>query len=485
MKNRLFVGGLQPTITQSELRTLFSPYGKIQDMYIPVAKGIAFIEFGTEESADKAIRTLDGGDFQKKRLSVSFAREKEVTQRPVTFASRNGSGNSGNRSSFAPRRGGNGGGRGKDGKLALYHESLFVQKAKIREEEEAYVPQHAFSDFALSSAVKENIAKRGYVYPTPIQDQSLPHILEGKDLIGIANTGTGKTASFLLPIIEKILNNQQEKALIIVPTRELATQIQDELRIFAANLRIRSALCIGGASLSNQIQNLATHPQIVIGTPGRLQDLVKQRKLQLGGIHTIVLDEVDRMLDMGFVDAVTALLSLLPKERQSLFFSATVTDDANRLMKTFLHEPVTISVKKGNTSDNVDQDIIRVTDAGRKMEQLHDLLIQQEYKKVLIFGRTKRGVEKIATGLDQRGFKVASLHGDKTQARRQKALKDFKHETVNILVATDLAARGLDIDDITHVINYDLPETYEDYVHRIGRTGRANKTGHALTFIMQ
>ena len=361
--------------------------------------------------------------------------------------------------------------------------SRYVRKAVGKAAEEEYIPQNSFSELNISLQLKKNILNRGYIKPTPIQDRAIPVILEGKDILGIANTGTGKTASFLIPLIEKVLKDKNEKVLIMAPTRELALQIIDDLKAFSKSLNVYSAICIGGSSIRSQIISLERKPAFVIGTPGRLKDLVNRKRLNLSRFTNIVLDEVDRMLDMGFINDIKYLTSLLPIKRQSLFFSATVSKEADNLIKGFLTNPVKISVKSGDTPDNVEQDIVRVRDKSKKIESLHDLLIKEEFKKVLVFGRTKRGVENLSNTLRERGFKVGTIHGNKSQAKREQVLNLFKTNQLQTLVATDVAARGLDIADITHVINYDLPATYDDYVHRIGRTGRANKTGKALTFV--
>lgn len=361
--------------------------------------------------------------------------------------------------------------------------SKYIKKSSPVSEVEEYISKHKFADFALEKRLKENIRKKGYLLPTPIQDQAIPLVIEGRDVIGIANTGTGKTGAFIIPLIDKVFKNRKQKVLIIAPTRELASQIDMELRDFSKNMGIFSVQCIGGAGISRQIFDLQKNPQFVIGTPGRLNDLIQRGKLKLNNFENIVLDEVDRMVDMGFIDDIRKILSLLPQKRQSLFFSATVPPDINALIKTFMDNPVTVTVKSGETSDNVEQDIVRVGREQKKIEVLHELLIKKEFERVLIFGRTKRGVESLSNELFDRGFKSTSIHGDKPQSKREKALRLFKQKHLNILVATDVAARGLDIDDITHVINYDLPENYQDYIHRIGRTGRINKKGAALTFV--
>ena len=361
---------------------------------------------------------------------------------------------------------------------------MFVNKAVITEEVEHFVPDHQFADFAFDEKLKKNVAAAGYVLPTPIQDRTIPHILQGQDVVGIANTGTGKTAAFLLPLITKTLRDTSKKTLIMCPTRELAIQIEAELMKFSRMLGIFSVCVVGGAPMGRQIASLRRAHHFVIGTPGRLKDLVGRRALSLANVNSIVLDEADRMLDMGFIGDMRELMALTPKEgRQTLFFSATLSPEIDRLINDFLNEPVRISVKTGDTSKNIDQDIVRITPEKSKVDVLHDLLIDPEFKKVLIFGQTKHGVERLSQELLARGFKAESIHGDKNHARRQRALSLFKGDNLQVLVATDVAARGLDIADVSHVINYELPQSREDYVHRIGRTGRGSKKGKALTFI--
>jgi len=363
-----------------------------------------------------------------------------------------------------------------------FNPSLFIKKVEEQVVSEAYIPTHMFADFAIDSQIKENIASRGYTTPTPIQDQTIPLLLEGKDLVGTANTGTGKTAAFLIPLVHNVLTKKTNKVLIVAPTRELAAQIHSELAIFKSKTGLNSSLCIGGVNINPQIHHLQKNPDFVIGTPGRLLDLEKQRCINFNAFNAIVLDEVDTMLDMGFINDIKYIINKLPQKRQSLFFSATIPDALKPIMDRFLHNPVSISVKTRQSAENVNQDIIKV-DAQNKIEVLHDLLIKPEFARVIIFMRTKRSADKLAKQLKERGFEVAAIHGDKSQAQRKKALDVFKNDTVKILLATDVVARGIDIDDVSHVINYDLPQTYEDYIHRIGRTGRANKIGQALTFI--
>jgi len=405
-------------------------------------------------------------------MQRSFNRASAFGRRPSSF---------GGHSSGTRRPASRSGGRGFQGQHIDV--SRFVNKAVITEQVEVFVPEHKFADFNVDARLKANITRKGYVEPTPIQDKAIPHILRGSDLVGVANTGTGKTAAFLIPLINKVLLNPQENILIVVPTRELAIQIDDELRGFAVGMRMFSVCCVGGASIGYQISNLRRQHNFIIGTPGRIKDLMERRFINLARFKTVVLDEADRMLDMGFIKDMRTMMAAMPKERHTLFFSATVNREIEGLINEFLRTPVRISVKTQDTAKNVDQDIVRCNNGKGKLQVLEELLGQSGFKKVLIFGRTKHGVERLYNTLVASGFKAESIHGDKNHARRQKALKSFKENHIQILIATDVAARGLDIPDVSHVINYDLPATYDDYVHRIGRTGRANKTGKALTFI--
>ena len=386
---------------------------------------------------------------------------------------------------FSSRHGGGASSRGGSkfaGQKSIHH-SQFIRKADPIVKSAPYVPVNKFEDFKINPVLKNNIVKKGYVIPTPIQDTAIPFVLEGRDVVGVANTGTGKTAAFLIPLLDKIINDPQEKVLIIVPTRELATQINEEFWDFRGNLNIYSVCCVGGVGIYSQISSLRRSCNVVIGTPGRLKDLVDRKVINLAQFRTIVLDEADRMLDMGFVNDMRFIMAKMAQNRQTLLFSATITSEIDKLIKEFLTNPEKISVKTGETARNVEQDIIRVPRGEDKVDSLHNLLLKKEFSKVLIFGRTKHGVEKLSKDLIKRGFKAESIHGDKNQSKRQRALKAFSENHSQILVATDVAARGLDIPNVTHVINFDIPANYEDYIHRIGRTGRANQTGIALTFV--
>lgn len=360
--------------------------------------------------------------------------------------------------------------------------NLFINKAQ-EEQQEEYQSTNKFEDFGLSPQLLSNIKHKGYTIPTPIQDQAIKPIMEGKDLIGIANTGTGKTAAFLVPMIEKVKSDPTQRVFIIAPTRELALQINEELKSFTYGMGIYSSILIGGAGYNKQIYDLRRRPNFVIGTPGRIKDMIEKRELDLSRFQNIIMDEVDLMVDIGFVKTVEYFVSLLAPVRQSLFFSATVDGKVSKILQSFVVNPITISVKKRETAQFIDQDVIYVKDKNAKIEELHDLLIKEGFDKVLVFGRTKWNVERLKKDLDQRGFKVGAIHGNKSQAHRQRILKDFKQDKIQVLLATDVASRGLDIENVTHVINYDAPESYDDYIHRIGRTGRANKRGTALTFV--
>jgi len=361
--------------------------------------------------------------------------------------------------------------------------SKFINRANAIIEIKPYVAVNSFTDFCIDERLKKNISRAGYGHPTPIQDQAIPHILAGRDLVGVANTGTGKTAAFIIPLLSKVLEDNKQNVLIVAPTRELAIQINQELIKFALGLGIFSVCVVGGMPIMRQINELRRRYNFVIGTPGRLKDLIDRGCLRSNNFQSIVLDESDRMLDMGFINDMRFLMAAMPKNRQTLFFSATtLSNDIKRFVTEFLQDPVNVSVKVGDTARGVDQDVVYVKNAA-KLELLHNLLIQPEFLKVLIFGRTKFGVERLSALLSGRGFKVESIHGNKNHSQRQRALKLFKDSTIDVLVATDVAARGLDIPNVSHVINYELPATYEDYIHRIGRTGRCGKTGKALTFI--
>ena len=346
-----------------------------------------------------------------------------------------------------------------------------------------YVAQHQFSDFPVASLLHTNLAQKGYQTPSPIQDQTIAVALEGRDVIGIANTGTGKTAAFAIPVLDKLINDNQSRALIIAPTRELAQQIEAECKELARGSGLSGAVLIGGTSMGPQLRDLRARPRIVIGTPGRIKDHLERGTLRLEHFNLLVLDEVDRMLDMGFLPDVTTILSQVSPERQSFFFSATLDSKVRTLINTFANDPESISVKSGDTSESVHQNVVHYQSKEQKIDLLHNILIDGSVEKTIVFDDTQRSVERLSKELIARGFQADAIHGGKSQGQRQRALDKFKKSEVKVLVATDVAARGIDVVDITHVINYSTPQSYEDYVHRIGRTGRAGRTGYALTFV--
>jgi ATP-dependent RNA helicase RhlE len=358
----------------------------------------------------------------------------------------------------------------------------FVRKAKSIEVAD-YVPQHTFADFAVHDLIKQNLADKGYTVPSAIQDQTIPIGLVGQDIIGIANTGTGKTAAFAVPVLDKLIEDKQTRALIVAPTRELAQQIEQEMKSIGKGSGLTGAILIGGTAMGPQLRDLRGRPRIVIGTPGRIKDHIERGTLKLDAFNLVVLDEVDRMLDMGFIVDMRFILSNLHEDRQSFFFSATMDAKVQQLIETFATDPVAVSVKTGETSENVNQDVVRYRGNMEKIDKLHELLIQEEVAKIILFDETQRSVERLSNELVARGFKADAIHGGKSQGQRQRALSKFKQNEVNILVATDVAARGIDVADITHVINYTVPQSYEDYTHRVGRAGRAGRVGHALTFV--
>lgn len=371
--------------------------------------------------------------------------------------------------------------RGNRLKKDYINPSKFIKKASMTKEE-VYIPDNSFEDFNLHSILKDNLKNIGFIKPSPIQDKTIPPGIEGADILGIANTGTGKTLAFALPLINRLLIDPRSKALIMAPTRELAEQIEEQIYKLTKGSRLRSVLLIGGKSMHTQLKRLSYKPRIIIGTPGRIKDHLNRGSLNIKHCNIVVLDEVDRMLDMGFVHDIKTILSEASEDRQSFYFSATLDQKVKLIIDQFANSPVHISVKSNSTSDFVDQDIVRHS-AGDKLEVLHDILIQNNINKVIIFDDTQRSVEKLARELADRGFSAGSIHGGRSQSQRQRVLREFKSNGINILVATDVAARGIDVSDISHVINYSQPQTYDDYVHRIGRTGRAGKLGYALTFV--
>lgn len=412
-------------------------------------------------------RTSEGGSQNNSSSGSRSFRGPRFSSRPQFSSS--------SRGSFGGRRSRNGARKDR------IDESLFVNKAIVHEEAQ-YVPTNTFSDFHIHEQLAINLAKKNFVAPSPIQDQAIPVALEGGDIIGIASTGTGKTAAFLIPIINKLMKDRSHTAMVLAPTRELAQQVQQEFIQCTFGMRLYSVAAVGGLPITRQIRELDQGVHLIVGTPGRVKDLIERKKISMGEVGTIVLDEADRMLDMGFIDDMKYILGLMPKERQGMFFSATFPPEIKKLCSNFLTSPKTISVKTRDTASSVAQDIIRVP-RDKKLDALHDILNKPEATKVIIFRETKRHVDELARELRARGFKVSGLHGDMRVRERNRAVEGLAKGLLHIIVATDVAARGIDIPDVSHVINYDTPSTYDTYIHRIGRTGRGSKTGIALTFV--
>jgi ATP-dependent RNA helicase RhlE len=344
-----------------------------------------------------------------------------------------------------------------------------------------------FSDFKLNDAITKALVEEKYETPTPIQAQTIPIALSGRDVIGIAQTGTGKTAAFALPILDRLAQQPRVserkscRVLVLSPTRELSGQILDSFRTYGRHLRIRSALAIGGVSMGAQVRSLLNGVDVLVATPGRLLDLVKSNALRLDGVECFVLDEADRMLDMGFINDIRKIVTKLPKERQTLMFSATMPRAISDLAAQMLRDPAKVAVTPiAATADRVEQRVIRV-DRAAKPAILIDVLKSEPIDRVLIFTRTKHGADKVARRLEQAGIPAEAIHGNKSQGQRERALSAFRDGKVKTLVATDIAARGIDVDGVSHVVNFDLPNVPESYVHRIGRTARAGAEGIAIS----
>ena len=367
-------------------------------------------------------------------------------------------------------------------KQPTFDPSEFINRNPRDTAPEEYTAQHTFGTFGLSDHLVARLASSNMITPSPIQDQAIPEILRGKDLVGLAETGTGKTAAFLLPLIHMTLAKRHTQTLILTPTRELAIQIENELRTFTKGIPLYATTCVGGAGIGPQIRSLRRQNHFIIGTPGRVLDLIQRKFIHPEHFTAVVLDEADRMLDMGFIHDIKKILSTTRKDKQTLFFSATMSPAADTIVQSFLKEPVRISVKKRETANSIEQDVVHF-DIDTKFDTLHGLLQDPAFTKVIVFGAMKHSVEKLSKQLSASGVRSESIHGNKSHGQRQRSLGAFKDGAVQVLVATDVAARGIHVSDVSHVINYDLPNSKDDYVHRIGRTGRADKRGKALTFV--
>lgn len=345
-----------------------------------------------------------------------------------------------------------------------------------------------FSELNLAEPLKKALSETGYTEPTPIQAAAIPPLLEGRDLLGCAQTGTGKTAAFALPILQRLaskphrLEPKNARVLILTPTRELAIQIYDSFHVYGKHLRLKYAVVFGGVGQAPQVRSMAGGVDVLIATPGRLIDLIEQRHIQLGKLEVFVLDEADRMLDMGFIAPIRKIIALLPKHRHNLFFSATMPADIEKLAGTILVNPVRVEVTPPSTTVERIQQSVMFVEKDKKRDLLRHLLGDKSFDRVIVFTRTKHGANKVVEVLEKNRVAAAAIHGNKSQSARQRALENFREGKVRVLVATDIAARGIDIDNISHVINFELPNISESYVHRIGRTARAGTEGVAISF---
>lgn len=369
-------------------------------------------------------------------------------------------------------------------KISTLDPELFIKKA-VHTKETAYVPSRKIADLPVDGRLIANLTKKGYTLPTEIQDKTLEAILGGKDLLGIAQTGTGKTGAFLIPLVNRLLGSGPAfQILVVVPTRELAVQVETEFKSITKDLGLFSACFIGGTSVHKDIQTLKRPCHVVIGTPGRLLDLASQRVLDFRHFKGLVLDEFDRLLDMGFLKDIRHIIRAMVNRRQTVLFSATEEKSQRTVIEEILNEPVQVRVSTGNvTADRIDQDIIRVKEGENKFQLLLSMMDDASFQKVLIFAETKHWVKKVCRKLQQAGIIADEIHSNKSQNYRLKALNDFRSGKTRVLIATDVAARGLDITEVSHVINFQQPRNFDSYIHRIGRTGRAGKAGKAFTFV--
>ena len=358
-----------------------------------------------------------------------------------------------------------------------------IHKA-VATDETVYTSRRTYVDFRLHPSLSKNLAKKKYIRPTEIQDKSIEKLIKGENLIGVAATGTGKTGAFLIPIVQQMMVRKQTSALVIVPTRELAQQVQQEYDSLTKGMQLPSSCFIGGTNVGKDISKARKNFRFIVGTPGRLNDLIDRNSLNISSKSILVLDEFDTMLDMGFVNDIRRIVSKMRSRKQTMLFSATVDRSQEKIIKEIVHSALRINVTSGTiASDRIEQDIIKIAESENKFDVLLNLLDDKAFKKVILFAETKRMADKISRQLKKSGVKSDAIHGDKSQSYRNKAIQHFKVGQTKILVATDVASRGIDIDNVSHVINYQLPRTMDSYIHRIGRTGRKGKTGMAYTFV--
>ena len=376
-----------------------------------------------------------------------------------------------------------GGGRAKSTLDPL----LLIQEASLDQEPQfKHVVTREYADFSLQQSLKDNIQKMGFTQPTPIQDQTFESLVDGRDLIGIASTGTGKTGAFLIPLLERFLTKETAtyETLVVVPTRELALQVADELRKLTVGLKVRSACFIGGTNVEKDVRTLKNKFDFIIGTPGRLLDLKNRGSLKFHTMDVLVLDEFDKMLDMGFVHDIQTIAKYMVSRTQTLLFSATRDKKQQQIINQLVESPLVVELSSGDTSSkNVNQDIIRVEQGQNKFDLLQNLIVDGGFDKVILFTETKHLAKRLSGQLNAAGIKSDEIHGNKSQNYRVNALKKFKTGAIRVLVATDVAARGIDVSDVSLVVNYELPTDFDTYIHRVGRTGRAGKTGTAYTFV--
>ena len=444
--------------------------GKNRKSYSPRKKNKAQRERAIEShSKDNKNQSSEGNNTSKqgeRRNSGSRGRKK-ISQRSKSRNSR-----SVNRS----------GGRFKKSDLDL---SMMVNTSIKLKEDKKDIQTRTFEELNLNPQLKSRIDKKGFVNTTEIQDKTFEIVAEGKSIIGIANTGTGKTGAFLIPIIDRLLSNKNKhKTIVLLPTRELAQQVEQEFKSLSKGLKLFSSCFIGGTSINKDVDKLRRLNHVIIGTPGRINDMINRRALKLYDFSKVVLDEFDTMLDMGFLQEVQKIIDQMHKRNQTILFSATENPKQQNIIDNLVnqYEKVRVSEGKANT-DNIYQEVIKPKDDTEKNQMLVDLLRKEKFKKVLIFSETKRQVSKLCRILKKFEVRVDEIHGDKSQQYRSKAIQKFKSGSIQVMVATDVASRGIDIDNITHVINYSVPSSRESYIHRIGRTGRAGKEGNAITFI--
>jgi len=439
----------------------------------------------TSSRPKRTFSSENSGEAKSPRRSFSGGGSRGGSSSRFSRPASGGNFSRGNNTRRSFSGGGSRGGNRQGGrKITTFDVSKFINLNPVTDKKvETYEAKHTFSDFKLDKILVDAIADAGMETPSAIQDQVIPLILEGNDVIGLAQTGTGKTAAFLIPTIQKTLKQRNYLTLILTPTRELAIQVEQELRRLTPKMGIYSTVCVGGMNIMPQIRGLKRKNHFIIGTPGRVQDLIDRGHIKPNAVTHVILDEADRMLDMGFIHDIKKILKDVPAEKETLFFSATMSKSIENLVHEFLRNPTTISVRKTDITNSITQDVVRYQHHSKFTTLTSLLKDEKDFSRVIIFGAMKHSVEKLGQELNNAGIKADAIHGNKSHGQRQRALKRFKDGQIQVLVATDVAARGIHVDDVSHVINYDLPGTYEDYVHRIGRTGRGSKRGQALTFI--